>query len=124
MANSAPLPGATGIMPVWKRLILVAASLGAGLAIVATVAGLTIHWYYSHARPTHDWPEHDIQAYGLKASLKTRWRDNAVQYQLKISPLSPERIDAFDRSLQAGPNSLDLSLFFYDESGFQVCSHS
>jgi len=52
-------------MPVWKRLVLVAASLGAGLAIVATVAGLTINWYYSHARPTRDWPEKDIQ--GLRA---------------------------------------------------------
>src|SRR5207247_1669842 len=39
-------------------------------------------------------------------------------------PLSPDRIDAFETSLLAGHKPLHLSLFFYDESGFQVCSDS
>jgi len=122
---SSTLPsGALRKMPLWKRLALVGASFGAGIGIVGTVAGLSVYWYYSHPRATRDWPERDIEAYGLKASLKTRWRDDALHYRLDIAPLSPDGVDAFDRSFRSFSEPLNFTLFLYDDAGFQVCSAS
>jgi len=111
-------------MRTWKRLLLIAASIGAGLAIVAALLGLGTYWYYSHPRPTREWSERDIEAYGVKASLKTRWRDDALSYRLEVLPLNPDAIDAFDRSFRPLPEKLGFKLFLYDNSGFQLCSAS
>lgn len=121
MTEGTPPAGTPRRTALWKRLALIGASLGVGLAAVAALVGLNIHWYYSHPRPTRKWPDLDIRAYGLKVSLKTRWRDNALHYQLKISPLSRDGIDAFDASFRSLSEPLQLSLFLYDDAGFRVC---
>lgn len=124
MSSTEAAPRLPGKMPLWKRLVLIGVSVGAGLGIMGTIVGLSIHWYYSHPRMTHEWPEHKMQAYGLKASLKTRWRDDALHYQLQISPLSPDAVDAFDKAFTTLTEPLDFTLYLYDDSGFQTCSDS
>jgi hypothetical protein len=95
--------------------------VGAGLAITTPLVTLSLHWY--NARP-RKWPSIDIEAYGVKASLQTRWRGGALLYQLYISPLSQNDNDAFDAAFQSTPQQFELTVLFHDDSGFQLCSGS
>ena len=65
-----------------------------------------------------------MQSYGIKASLKTRWRDSALYYQLEITPSPPNTIDSFDQAVQSLHEPLRLVLYLYDDSGFEMCSYS
>lgn len=123
-SGTTPSPS-PAVRPPWKRAVFVSAGLGAGLALVWAMAALGFYWYYNHARPTRSWPEEEVSSLGIKFNLKTRWRDNNLDYQLTVSPATSISVDAFDKALHASPSrDYSFGIVLYDSSGFRLCEFS
>jgi hypothetical protein len=96
----------------------------AGLAVIGAIIGVSVHLYYSYPRTTRNWPDKEIESNGVKASLKTRWRDDTLYYQLRILPSPPNTFESFDEALRSSNEPLRFTVFLYDDSGFEMCSNS
>jgi hypothetical protein len=109
-------------MALWRRLILIGISLGVGLA----VAGLGIVWgmysYQNRPIPPTTWDPIELPQIGIKAWLKTEWRDGSLRYQFRVSPLSPELTKAFDKAANSSSKKT-FTVLFYDDAGFKLCDY-
>jgi len=104
----------------WKRLVLLCISLGAGIGLCIVGCAMAITWYLNRPIPAKQWPVIEIPAVGIKARLKTDWKDSA-RYQLRVVPFSAELAEPFDSSVRSN-GSIGFTIILYDKSGFQLCS--
>jgi hypothetical protein len=124
-------PVATNVQPrlsSWQRLkgfgikklffICMGIGLGLGIGIVATVA--SVLWLTSRPVPARDWPRLEVEGAGLKAKLKTDWNE-AVRYQLVVTPRSDDLKAAFDDAVQSHRDSISFTVHLYDKAGFELC---
>ncbi len=123
MSSTDETPKRTDRTPPWKRLILIGASLGAGIALVGMIAAVGIRWYRSRPLPVHEWARLDINSYGLEARLKTEWRNDGLYYQFVLSPSSQRKVKAFAAAVRSYQGPMLLTVRLYDSSGFQLCSN-
>jgi hypothetical protein len=123
MSSVEPASEITRRKPLWKRVLLISVCVLGGLAVLGIIIGVGIDLYYSFPRKTRSWPDKDVESNGLKASLKTRWRDDTLHYRLEISALSPDLSDSFDKAWTLPTESMHLALHLYDDSGFELCSN-
>ena len=104
----------------WKRLVLLCFSLGTGIALCILGCAMVMTWYLNRPIAAREWPVIEIPAVGIKARLKTDWKDSA-RYQLRVTPLSAELAEPFDSSVRSNRN-IGFTITLYDKSGFQLCS--
>ena len=122
MASSPPVAPNVRVRPLWRRLVFASAAFGGAFAVVLSMIGLAAYWYYNHPRNTRSWPEQNLPQLGIRALLKTKWRDGEMNYRLEITPAAPVTIDAFDRAVRSLAAAPDFEIQLYDSSGFELCS--
>lgn len=125
--NAEPTSGVTtsGNMARSARRRLIAAACSVALLVTVGIGtALGLHWYNSRPRPTVTWDDIPLPQLGVTASLKTKWRDYKLYYQLHISPLTPNTVERFDKAIRGMSAPVQVTVDFYDVGGFRVCSIS
>lgn len=103
-----------------KKLFLAFVGTGVGLGVVLVATFSTIAWFTSRPIPARDWPRLEIEGAGLKAKLRTDWND-AVRYQLVVTPRSDDLKTAFDSTVRSNRDSISFTVHLYDKAGFELC---
>ena len=112
-----PTPAPSG----GKRVLFISLSLGLGLGVALAAIDGIIVWYRNRPTPPKTWNESDFQAKGIRASLRTEWRDGKLKYQFRVRPYDQSLVTAFDKLARPAAVWGSFTITLNDKSGFEIC---